>query len=101
MEKSGQKGGIYHFITNIDRKFLYFGYKYKDARLFSSGKTNHLIYFRRKLNYIIDHESPFKFWYYILYFQVQALSGRLTDMGVTEILPRKTYNIRVTIPFDS
>ena len=27
-------------------------------------------------------------------FQVQHLVGRLTDMGVTEILPRKTYNIK-------
>jgi hypothetical protein len=26
--------------------------------------------------------------------QVQHLVGRLTDMGVTEILPRKTYNIK-------
>lgn len=26
--------------------------------------------------------------------QVQQLVGRLTDMGVTEVLPRKTYNIK-------
>ena len=26
--------------------------------------------------------------------QVQSLVGRLTDMGITEILPRKTYNIK-------
>ena len=44
-------------------------------------------------NFNMTHESS--------YYQVQALSGRLTDMGVTEILPRKTYNIRVTIPFHS
>ena len=28
------------------------------------------------------------------FLQVQALVGRLSDMGVTEILPRKTYNIK-------
>ena len=28
------------------------------------------------------------------FLQVQALVGKLSDMGVTEILPRKSYNIR-------
>ena len=92
VEASCKASGIFDSISNHNRKLVHFGNKRKNARLFSSGNlqldSNMLLFFKASTESII-------WWLLIFFYQVQGLGGRLTDMGVTEILPRKTYNIKV------
>ena len=73
-------GGIYHtFFKDLDRVLLKIEYLGNFMMYLRINNFRSCIFGNTKMRHC--------------FLQVQALVGRLTDMGVTEILQRKTYDL--------